>query len=116
MLTKQKTSHIQLKGKSCGPSELHNAHLLIYEIASLLIHYHVQVPIQRKLTFLWSSDYRGTWQESTALQNDKVHKHWPDDAREYLYHLYFYLFLSIVTTSAIAEKAKQMGLSKHCHQ
>lgn len=37
---------------------MHNAHLLVYEIASLLIHYHAQVPIQRKLTFICSSDYR----------------------------------------------------------
>lgn len=31
-----------------GPFKLHNTHLLMKEIASLLMHYHAQVPIKKK--------------------------------------------------------------------
>lgn len=46
------------QSKSSGPFELHDVQLLTYETDSLPIHYHLQVPIQSKLTFTCSSDYR----------------------------------------------------------
>lgn len=93
--------------KNCGTFKLHNAHLLIKEIASLLIHYHAQVPVQKEPRFICSSDYR-----VATSPSEKICKCWPDEAREYTYHPYFYVFLSIVTTSTVdAEKLEAEKLS-----
>lgn len=97
--------------KICGPFKLQYTHLLMKEIASLLIHYYAQVTVQKKPRLTCSSGYR-----VVTLPSEKICKCRLDKAREYAHHPYFYVFLSIVTTSTIIEKAKQMGWNKHCHQ
>lgn len=80
------------------------------ETASLLIHYHAQVPVKKKAKI-----YMLQWLQSSHFAKWEICKCWPDEPREYTHLPYFYVFLSIVTTSTKMQKAKQMGWNKHCH-
>lgn len=56
------------------------------------------------------------WLQGSHFAESEICKCWPDEAREHTHFPYFYVFLSIVTTSTEMEKAKEMGWNKHCHQ
>lgn len=96
---KAKASYFQLKRKA---------------VAFLSIYYHMQVPIQRQLTFIRSRSYKVV---SGRVQLHKVGKSIsPSQMNPENNACLTLLLISFLTTIVTVEKAKQMGLNNHCHQ